>query len=203
MWLNGAGCKGYVRGSCVWQSTVPNQYEDNDLSAQSVHNALVCSRELRRPSFRSSNRQRERKVLRAHCRSGGEKKKALCWYWFLRSWSCNMFPHCHHAAASSKASGFGKAERSRCKGPQSCWWRGRIWFVQSQQKDSKAVVKHGWPCGALSAVTQEQDGLLAACPHIAPQPLSAPADSPLYPEVHSFTQNKEPQLAGITSNITI
>lgn len=151
MWLNGAGCKGYVRGSCVWQSPVPNQYEDNDLSAQSVHNALVCSRELRRPSFRSSNRQRERKVLRAHCRSGGEKKtkqNTLCWYWFLRSWSCDMFPHCHHAAASSKASGFGKAECSRCEGPQSCWWRGRIWFVQSQQNDSKAVVKHGWPCGA-------------------------------------------------------
>lgn len=56
---------------------------------------------------------------------------------------------------------------------------------------------------ALSAVTQEQDGLLAACPHIAPEPLSAPADSPLSPEVHSFTQNKEPQLAGITSNIAI
>lgn len=56
---------------------------------------------------------------------------------------------------------------------------------------------------ALGAVTQEQDGLLAACPHIAPQPLSAPADPPLYPEVHSFTRNKELQLAGITSNITI
>lgn len=55
-------------------------------------------------------------------------------------------------------------------------------FVQSQQKASETVVKHGGPV-VLSGVTQEQHGLLAGGQHIAPRPLSAPADSPLYPEV--------------------
>lgn len=50
------------------QSPVPNQYDDNNLSAQWVHNAFGCSRELNLPSFHSSNRQREQKVLGAYCR---------------------------------------------------------------------------------------------------------------------------------------
>lgn len=54
---------------------------------------------------------------------------------------------------------------------------------------NKTVVEHGGPV-VLSGVTQEQDALLAGSRHIAPQPLSAPADSPLYPEVLSFTQNE-------------
>lgn len=49
------------------------------------------------------------------------------------------------------------------------------------------MVKHGGPV-VLSGVTQEQDGLLAGSRHIAPQPLSAPADSPLYPEVLFHTE---------------
>lgn len=56
------------------------------------------------------------------------------------------------------------------------------------------MVKHGGPA-VPSGVTQEQDGLLAGSQHIAPQPLSAPPDSPLYPEVLGSSQNKEPELA--------
>lgn len=65
-----------VRGFCMWQSPVPNQYEDNDLSAQSVHNAFVCSYELNRPSFHSSTKRT--KVLGAYCRSGVKKTHCAC-----------------------------------------------------------------------------------------------------------------------------
>lgn len=116
-----------------------------------------------------------------------ELKNTLCWYWFLQSCSCDMFPYCHRACTVQHPSGFGSPERSCCEGPQSCWWCGRIWFVQARQQGSKTVVKHGGPV-VLSGVTQEQDGLLAGSRHIAPQPLSAPADSPLYPEVLFHTE---------------
>lgn len=52
----------------------------------------------------------------------------------------------------------------------------------------------------LSGVTQEQDGLLAGGQHIAPRPLSAPADSPLYPEVLA---EQGAELARRTNNFTI
>lgn len=198
MWLNGACCKGYVRGSCRWQSPVPNQYEDNDLSTQSVHSAFPYSCKLNRPSFRSSNRQGEQKVLGAYCRSGVKKHIVLILISAeLELWHVStLFPCLQHPAGLwfwQTLSGHA------ARASQSCGW---IWFVQSQQQDSKTVVKHGGPV-VFSGVTQEQDGLLAGRQHIAPQPLSVPADSPLYPEVFSFTQNKEPELAGIMSNITI
>lgn len=201
MWLHGVCCKWNVRGTVMWQSPVPNQYEDNNLSARLAHDAFVCRRDLNLPSFHSRNRQREQKVLGAYGLSG-VKKNPLCWYWFLLSCGRDMFSHCRHACTVQQTSVFGNLERSCCEGPPSWWWCGWMGFVQSQQKDSETVVKHGGPV-VLSGVTQEQDGLLAGGQHIAPQPLSAPAHSPLHPEVLSSAQNKEPELARTTNNFTI
>lgn len=105
-------------------------------------------------------------------------------------------------AASSRPLVLANAERSCCKGFTEPRMDLICSVTTARQQDSKTVVKHGGPV-VLSGVTQEQDGLLAGRQHIAPQPLSVPADSPLYPEVFTFTQNKEPELAGIMSNITI
>lgn len=124
------------------------------MGAQRAHDAFGGSRELSLPSFHSSNRQREQKVLGAYCR-GGVEKNPLCWYWFLLSCSCDMFSHCHRACTVRQASVFGNLERSCCEGPLSWWWCGWTWFVQSQQKDSETVVIHGGPA-VPSGVTQEQ-----------------------------------------------
>lgn len=180
MRLRGVCCKWNVRGTAMWQSPVPNQYEDNNLSAPSAHNAFVCRRELNLPSFHSSNRQREQKVLGAYSLSGVKKPHCadIDFSWAV---AVTCF-RSRHACTVQQTSVFGNLERSCCEGPQSWWWCGWMGFVQSQQKASETAVKHGGPV-VLSGVTQEQDGLLAGGQHIAPQPLSAPADSPLYPEV--------------------
>lgn len=174
----------------MWQSPGPNQYEGNDLSAQWVNIAFVCSLELNLPSFHSLNKEKKKSLV--HTVILEVKTSTLCWYWFLLSCSCDMFSHCRHACTVQQTSVFGNLERSCCEGPLSWWWCGWVWFVRSQQKENETLVKHRGLV-APSGVTQEQDWLLAGSQHIAPQPLSAPAASPLYPEGLGFTQNKEPE----------
>lgn len=77
-----------------------------------------------------------------------EVKNTLCWYWFLRSWSCDVFPHCRHAAASSKASGFGKAETLLLRGATEPLMMGPDLMCSVTTERQQGSGETWWPCGA-------------------------------------------------------
>lgn len=70
-----------------------------------------------------------------------ELKNTLCWYWFLRGWSCDMFPHCPQACNVQQASGFGKRGAVMLRGATVplMMWTDLICSVTTERQRWKMV----------------------------------------------------------------